>query len=165
MESGEYDEEVSFILLGDIGVGKTTLGKYFFRILFLGRSYIEGYPMHETSVATMSLFLYCKNIKIDGKKIKVIMKDTSGEEKFRSLTKSYLREGEGVFIVYDITNENSLESVKYWLEEINDKRSDYPSVMIVGNKSDKEKKRKVSEDKGRQFAKEVGAGFVETNSK
>jgi len=73
-------------------------------------------------------------IKIDDKHIKAIIYDTSGQERFRSIPKGYIRKGDGIIIVYDITDRSSFESMEYWINEVAVLRSDHPPVIILGNK-------------------------------
>jgi len=45
-------------------------------------------------------------------------RDTAGTEKYRSLTQSYYRGADGIFIVYDITNANSVYALKDWIHDV-----------------------------------------------
>ena len=76
-----------------------------------------------------------------------------------------MRQGDGILIVYDITDIKSFDSVVYWLEEINESRSDNPFILIWGNKADLEEKRAISTEEGEKIAKRSNAMFIETSSK
>jgi Ras-related protein Rab-1A len=59
-----------------------------------------------------------RTIQLDGKTIKLQIWDTAGQERFRTITSSYYRGAHGISIVYDITDRDSFENVKQWLNEI-----------------------------------------------
>lgn len=101
-------------------------------------------------------------IKIDDKHIKAIIYDTSGQERFRSIPKGYIRKGDGIIIVYDITDRSSFESMEYWINEVAVLRSDHPPVIILGNKWDLEEHRQVKYSEGQNIAEKYGAFFEET---
>lgn len=68
-------------------------------------------------------------------------------------------------MVYDITDKESFEAVKTWVNEI--KKYSQPDVikLLVGNKSDLEDKREVTELEGRQLSEILGMDFLETSAK
>ena len=57
-------------------------------------------------------------VNIDDIQVKAIIYDTSGQERFRSIPKGYIRKGDGIVVVYDITDKKSFESMSYWVNEI-----------------------------------------------
>ena len=69
--------------------------------------------------------------------------------------------------VYDVTNTESFENVKSWLQEVNRYAAENVTVMLVGNKTDLEASgtRQVSTAEGQQLADEEGIAFVETSAK
>lgn len=71
---------------------------------------------------------------LDGHPVKVVLWDTVGQEKFRSITTSYYRGSAGVLLVYDVTRESTFANIVEWLKEI----ERYPNMvrLLVGNKSD-----------------------------
>jgi small GTP-binding protein len=62
--------------------------------------------------------------------------DTAGQERFRTITSSYYRGAHGIIIVYDVTDQDSFNNVKQWLNEIDRYASDNVNKLLVGNKSD-----------------------------
>ena len=60
-----------------------------------------------------------RTIELDGKTIKLQIWDTAGQERFRTISSTYYRGAHGIIVVYDITNLDSFNNVKRWLEEIN----------------------------------------------
>ncbi|CAI2378845.1 unnamed protein product [Moneuplotes crassus] len=155
MEQEKYDDKCSLIMLGDAGVGKSTLSI----------SYKCGYPLDKKTQATIGFDLWTKIVNVDDKKVKALIYDTSGQEVFNCITKNYIRQGEGILIVYDITDLKSFESVMYWEEEVKEHRCDNPFICIVGNKADLEDQRQVSQEAGQKLANRLGASFIETSCK
>ena len=93
--------------------------------------------------------------------------DTAGQEKFRSLTSSYYRGGQGVVLVYDVTRPETFKNLKeIWLKEL-EVYADLEDLilMVVGNKIDLEQERQVSTEEGAQLAKELSALFMESSAK
>ncbi|KAK9213907.1 hypothetical protein WN944_005893 [Citrus x changshan-huyou] len=83
--------------------------------------------------------------------------DTAGQERFRTITSSYYRGAHGIIIVYDVTEMESFNNVKQWLNEIDRYANDSVCKLLVGNKCD------LVENKA--FADELGIPFLETSAK
>ena len=140
-------------VIGNASVGKTSL--------------INQYTRHEfssTEKATVGAnfvpFRYVKETET----INIAIWDTAGQEKYRSMVAMYYRGSVGAMIIYDITNKESFTDVSNWLEEL---RRSEPSVVciLVGNKTDSEHAREVTEEEASTFAKENGLFFVECSAK
>ena len=136
--------EVKICLLGDVNVGKTSIASRFCK-----NSFTDNY------INTIGGAYQQQNIVLNnGAKIKLHIWDTSGQDRFRSMTNLYYRDAQVAILTYDVTNEQSLESLNYWLNELNDKvEIDNMVLCLAGNKSDIESsKRQVSTAKGKAFA-------------
>lgn len=94
--------------------------------------------------ATIGVEFGAKIIDIQGKKIKVQIWDTAGQENFRSLARSYYQNAIGVLLVYDITKRSTFEGVKGWFSELKENGNKNMEILLVGNKSDLESKRVIS---------------------
>lgn len=143
------------LLIGDSGVGKTGLFARFCKQTF-----------YESTISTLGIDYRERRIIIEGKKIKLKIWDTAGQERFRSITTSYYRNADGIFLVYDITNIKSFENVQMWIASI----CKYASpagveVILVGNKCDKEDSRAISIKQGEKLALAHGVAFIETSAK
>ena len=106
-----------------------------------------------------------KTFVVQGKKVKLQIWDTAGQERFKNITASYYRGGNGVFVVYDITDRDSFEAVNTWLMEIEKNANKNVYKFLIGNKTDLEDKRKVSFQEGKDFAESNGMQFIETSAK
>ena len=104
-------------------------------------------------------------MEVNGKKVKLQIWDTAGQERFKNITASYYRGGNGVLVVYDITDRDSFENLNSWLIEIEKNANKNVYKLLIGNKSDLEEKRKVTYQEGKDFATSNGMQFIETSAK
>ena len=150
-ESSSY----KVLLLGDSTVGKTC-----FLVKYTEDIFNEQY------ISTIGCdYRFKETILKSGKKVKIRILDTAGQERFRALTKNYYKGADGIILIYDVTNEKSYKSIKIWISQIKESAPDNVIIYIVGNKIDKKGERKVSEEDGRKLANEYGFPFAETSAK
>jgi Ras-related protein Rab-1A len=119
----------------------------------------------ESYISTIGVDFKIRTIELDGKTIKLQIWDTAGQERFRTITSSYYRGAHGIIIVYDITDRDSFDNVKQWLNEIDRYACENVNKLLVGNKSDLDSKRQVDFDEAKAFADERGIPFLETSAK
>lgn len=134
------------VLVGDTKVGKSCLLSR-----FVQNTFDENMP------ATVGAAFLTKIVQTDSVNIRLQLWDTAGQEKYRSLAPMYYRSSAAAILVYDVTNKESLENLKTWIQEINNKAPQGIAVIIVGNKIDLVNERTVSQDAGLEVAKELGA--------
>lgn len=100
----------------------------------------------------------------DGSLVAVNIVDTAGQERFRSLSRSYYARADGCLLVYDITNKETFEELEnYFLKDIKNYCKKDIKIILLGNKTDLEEQRQVTLDDGAEFAKENGFDFMETS--
>ena len=104
-------------------------------------------------------------IKIKNKVLKLQLWDTGGQEIYQSLVTNFYRGGNGVLVVYDITDRDSFENLNSWLIEIEKNANKNVYKLLIGNKCDLEDKRKVTYQEGKDFATSNGMQFIETSAK
>ncbi|KAG6521551.1 hypothetical protein ZIOFF_018674 [Zingiber officinale] len=91
--------------------------------------------------------------------------DTVGQERFRSLIPSYIRDSSVAVIAYDVANRQSFLNTLKWIEEVRTKRGSDVIIVLVGNKTDLVDKRQVSIEEGEGKAQELGVMFIKTSAK
>jgi Ras-related protein Rab-11A len=149
----EYDFLFKLIIVGDSNVGKTNIMS----------KYIHN-QFNQHSKSTIGVEFGTKIVNIDNKKIKAQIWDTAGQERYKSITSAYYKGAKGAFIVYDITNKFTFESVDKWVQDLNSYGEKNLSLLLVGNKSDLENKRQINKEEGEEKAKSFGLGFIETSA-
>mmetsp|Transcript_6516 Transcript_6516/g.9819 ORF Transcript_6516/g.9819 Transcript_6516/m.9819 type:complete len:202 (-) Transcript_6516:338-943(-) len=154
MSHPEYDYLFKLLLIGDSGVGKSCL-----LLRFADDTYTESY------ISTIGVDFKIRTIEMDGKTIKLQIWDTAGQERFRTITSSYYRGAHGIIIVYDVTDQESFDNVKQWLQEIDRYACEKVNTLLVGNKSDLTTKRVVAYEAAKEFADSVDMEFLETSAK
>jgi small GTP-binding protein len=101
----------------------------------------------------------------DGKTIELQIWDTAGQEKFRALGPLYYRDAQVAIVVYDITNRPSFEMLEPWIEGFTSVAGSDSDIVVVGNKTDLESERDVTQKEGRDWAVDRGLRFFETSAK
>lgn len=114
-------------------------------------------------MATAGLEYFSKDEIIDGKKVKVKIWDTAGQEQYKSLTRNFYRNSNGVVIVYDVSCKKSFNTVKDWVSSISDASDKDIKMILVGNKIDLP--REVTNEEGKSMAQKYGINFFETSAK
>ena len=137
-------------LLGDTGVGKTSLFK----------KLVKG-TFDPKSISTIGVDRKTLNFKIntsDGEKeAEITLYDTAGQEKFRSISVSYFRESKGLIMIYDITKYESFEHLGEWLDDVIENLGNKENYLIIllGNKVDmideNNDKRQVEEKEAKDY--------------
>ena len=106
-----------------------------------------------------------KTLEIKGKKAKLQIWSTAGQERFKNITASYYRGGNGALVEYDITDRDSFDNLNSWLIEIEINSNKNIYKLLIGNKNDLKDKRKISYQEGKDFANSNGMQFIETSVK
>jgi small GTP-binding protein len=150
-------EEVKVVLIGESGVGKSSIIKQYLSHVF-----------DPDIVASISSKVVPKTLEIKDMKriIKFNIWDTAGQEKYRSIAKIFYKDAKIIIFVYSIVNKESFESLKtYWLPEV--KSSVFSDVIfaVVGNKYDLYNNSQVSDEEARNWADSIGAIFQYTSAK
>ncbi|XP_044754841.1 ras-related protein Rab-37-like isoform X1 [Coccinella septempunctata] len=180
------------ILLGDSGVGKTSLlvkfdtGKFQggsfsatvgigFTIMLLGDSGVgktclltqfrDGHFLSGNYIATIGVDFRNKIVTVDQTRIKLQIWDTAGQERFRSITHAYYRDAHALLLLYDVTNKTSFDNIRAWLGEIKEYAQEDVVIMLLGNKADCGTQRAVRREDGERLAREYNVSFMETSAK
>ncbi|GCF01562.1 GTP-binding protein of the rab [Zygosaccharomyces mellis] len=151
--NSEYDYLFKLLLIGNSGVGKSCL-----LLRFSDDTYTNDY------ISTIGVDFKIKTVDLDGKTVKLQIWDTAGQERFRTITSSYYRGSHGIIIVYDVTDQESFNGVKMWLQEIDRYATSTVLKLLVGNKCDLKDKRMVEYDVAKEFADANKMPFIETSA-
>lgn len=151
--NNEYDYLFKLLLIGDSGVGKSCL-----LLRFADDTYTPDY------ISTIGVDFKIRTIELDGKTIKLQIWDTAGQERFRTITSSYYRGAHGIIIVYDVTDQESFNNVKQWLQEIDRYATGGVMKLLVGNKADLLDKKVVEYTAAKEFADALDIPFLETSA-
>lgn len=153
--SGSYDLSFKILLIGDSGVGKSSL-----LVSFISSSVEDLAP-------TIGVDFKIKQLTVGEKRLKLTIWDTAGQERFRTLTSSYYRNAQGIILVYDVTRRETFTNLSdVWTKELDLYSTNQDCVkMLVGNKVDKDSERDVTRDEGMSLAKEHGCMFLECSAK
>jgi len=146
--------ELKTVLLGESGVGKTSIALRFSTDVF--KKYNES---------TIGASYLTKNLYIDNNIYKFFIWDTAGQEKYHSLAPMYYRGASLALIVYDITNKNTFLTVQKWVNELKKNGPLDIMIAIIGNKVDLSDKRQVPTEHARLYAQKIDALFLETSAK
>lgn len=143
------------VFIGDPGTGKTSVLNR-----LITNTFNENYD------PTIGVDFYTKTIKYQETIFKLQLWDTAGMEKYKSLIPSYVKGSSIIFLLYDISDAGSFESIPRWIsfikENINFKKT---KVIILGNKVDLNARRKVKANKAEEIAKNEGFKFFEVSAK
>ena len=143
------------LLLGDSSVGKTC-----FLMRYTDNTYQE---IHMSTIGIDNKF---KDVELeDGKKVKIQIWDTAGQDRFRSITRNYYKGANGIVLIFDVTNKKSYENVKNWVKQIKEEVSSRVTIILVANKIDDVNHRIVTKEEGEKIANECGLMFFECSAK
>jgi len=146
--------EYKLVVVGGGGVGKSAL-----TIQLIQNHFVDEYdPTIEDS--------YRKQVTIDEETCLLDILDTAGQEEYSAMRDQYMRSGQGFLCVYSITNKGSFEEIAAFREQIlRVKDAEKVPMVIVGNKSDLESERQVTQADGKDLASGYGCPWMETSAK
>eukprot|EP01118_Nematostelium_gracile_P000785 TRINITY_DN10791_c0_g1_i1.p1 TRINITY_DN10791_c0_g1~~TRINITY_DN10791_c0_g1_i1.p1 ORF type:complete len:223 (-),score=40.43 TRINITY_DN10791_c0_g1_i1:17-685(-) len=145
--------EAKLVVLGDTGVGKTSI------VL----QYVEN-RFNVMSSPTIGASFLSKTLWVDGVRCRLQLWDTAGQERFRSLAPMYYRGAAAAILVYDVTNAESFRKVKEWVKELRTNVFEDIILVLVGNQIDKNFP-KVTKEEAIDYATSINALFFETSAK
>jgi Ras-related protein Rab-7A len=150
------------IILGDSGVGKTSLMNQ-----YVHRRFSNQYK------ATIGADFLTKEVMIEDKLVTLQIWDTAGQERFQSLGVAFYRGADSCVLVYDITDSKSFDNLESWMDEFivhaAPRNADSFPFVVLGNKADlASSRRQVSKSKAKQWCQSKQSGdipYYETSAK
>jgi small GTP-binding protein len=156
-ETSELREFVFKItILGDAAVGKTSLISQF----------VEG-SFQEDYKPTLGANIVRKDVNLDNARIRLIMWDLAGQEKYRVVRSMYFQGCQGALLVYDVTRYSTMDSINTkWLRDFKKHVKKTGAFILIGNKSDLNDQRVIPTERGKELASKIKAShFIETSAK
>ena len=150
------------IKIGTIGnslVGKTAICRN-----YLG----EEFSTEEMLTVGMDKFVkdFEYTIKGEKKKSNIFIYDTSGQERYETTVFNFIKKCDGVLLVYAVTDKKTFDDISKWITKIRELQhnKDFP-IILIGNKIDLENERVISQEQGKEIAKNNNFPFFETSAK
>jgi len=147
------------IILGDSGVGKTSLMNQ-----YVNKKFNNQYK------ATIGADFLTKEVMIDDRLVTMQIWDTAGQERFQSLGVAFYRGADCCVLVYDVTSPASFKNLESWRDEFLIQASprdpeNFPFV-VIGNKVDMADNRTVTTKRAQQWCQEKNnVPYFETSAK
>lgn len=159
MSSNRKKVLLKVIILGDSGVGKTSLMNQ-----YVHKRFSNQYK------ATIGADFLTKEVMIDDKLVTLQIWDTAGQERFQSLGVAFYRGADSCVLVHDITDAKSFDNLDSWMEEFlahaAPRNAENFPFVVLGNKADLVAKRQVSANKAKAWCSSKGEiPFYETSAK
>lgn len=119
----EPKETYKILLLGDVSVGKTSI-------------YIRFSDNSFNQMSTIRVNYHMKDFIINNEAIRIVIWDTSGQEKFKCITKNYYKGAHGILLIYDVTDNRTLNNINEWVSSIREVSNKNIKLMLIANKVD-----------------------------
>lgn len=153
--AAEYDHLFKILTVGDSGVGKSCFILRFADDSYFGESYIS----------TIGVDFKIRTVDVGGRIVKLQIWDTTGQERFRTITSSYYRGAHGIFVMFDVTDQVSFSNVKQYLQEVERYACESVNKLLIGTKLDLPERRVVARETAQEFADGLGLTYMEVSSK
>lgn len=140
------------VLIGDAFVGKTSILN-----MLLTNNFTDTKP-------SIGALHHSYTIKRDNEEILLDLWDTAGQERFKSVVPMYYKSSKAIVVVFDITNSDTFEGAKKWVEEI-ETHNNTAILFLVGNKVDLETNRKINYDTAKLYAIQHKVNYFECSAK
>eukprot|EP00792_Barthelona_sp_PAP020_P002245 TRINITY_DN13700_c0_g1_i1.p1 TRINITY_DN13700_c0_g1~~TRINITY_DN13700_c0_g1_i1.p1 ORF type:complete len:198 (+),score=51.12 TRINITY_DN13700_c0_g1_i1:50-643(+) len=140
------------LIVGTVATGKTSVINQF-----------RTGQFQDAYISTIGLELRFKMVEIDDKQVKIVLFDSSGQDRFQSLTKALFRNTQAVVLVFDISDRSTFDLLPNYMDII--QRFAHPGtpVMIVANKCDLVSA--ITDDELSKFCLQNNVPFKKTSAK
>lgn len=143
------------IICGDPSVGKSSL-----ILRFTNNAFRRHY------IPTLGVHVSDKIFKIKDSYIQLVLWDIAGQQKFQTMRQQFYLGSDGLFLIFDLSKANSLESVSNWYYDIQNQLKDRPVLtgFVIGNKRDLASESDGITEKGSDLARYLNLGYIETSA-
>ena len=153
-QSSKYEYLFKIILIGNSGVGKSSIMQRYMK-----QTFNSNYKI------TIGVDFLMKSLKINDEIVKLQVWDTAGQEKYRSMTSSYYRGAHVALIVFDLTSHTSFEALPLWIENFYKNGPEQKNTILIGNKKDLVEERQVTQEEAELFSQTNNMIYFETSAK
>lgn len=153
MSKNRYDESFKILVLGEGQVGKTCM-----LLRYIEDSFTNNHMM------TIGIDFKIKILKIGDKLIKLQIYDTAGQERFKTITKTFYKGAQGIVLAFDLSTYSTFRNMDNWIKQIQSCAQKNVSIVLVGNKCDIAN-RNVTQKEATNFASDNGLTYFETSAK
>jgi small GTP-binding protein len=143
---------IKILILGDQAVGKTSILLRYTRSSF-----------SDVLLPTLGVDFKQKEVIVKGKSYIVQIWDSAGQERFRSVTRTYYKKASGIILAYDCTSFKSFQNVEQWLQQITSEVDSQVPLVLVSTKNDLPRSEDLNQ--GKKLAKQLRVKFFRTSSK
>ena len=147
------EQKFKIVILGDTCVGKSCI-----LMRFVKNSMLHNH------LSTIGIDSSTKTITTERGKATLQIWDTAGQDRFRSLSQSYIRNGDAIILVYDITSDDTFQHVTTWMDAIHNMAKQDVPIILVGNKTDMENERRITTEEGQKLAEKYKLLFKEVSA-
>ena len=140
-------------------IGDDTTGKSSLITRFVYDSF------HTAYAATIGIDFLSKTMCLENHTLRLQIWDCAGQHRFSSLIPSYIKDSAVVFIVFDVTQRQSYNSLSKWIDMARTGRPDGSPIILVANKTDLTEERAITTEEIADFARSQNLTFVETSAK
>ncbi|MFX0020831.1 MAG: Rab family GTPase [Candidatus Hermodarchaeota archaeon] len=150
------DYQFKIIICGDPNVGKTSL-----ILRYTDNAFRRNY------VPTLGVMVSDKIFKIDDVVIQLTLWDIGGQQKFQTMRQQFYRGSDAVFLVFDLTRDETFNSLPKWFSDVVEQLKDRGEELIgyiIANKKDLVEERKITLESIENLASELELGFFETSA-
>ena len=153
---GHQTPRLKIVALGQMGTGKTCVVKR-----FVENRYVEQ------DRSTIGKDIYLKRITLHEKEFCLQIEDTAGQERFHSISQNFVRDAEGILIVFDLTRRATfIDGIPEMLEIVHNNAPESTSIILLGNKADvTNSNRQVTREEANECAQRLGVRYLETSAK
>lgn len=148
------NDKFKIILVGDTGVGKTAIVNRFIDNVF-----------KKDHNCTIGVEFFVKSVICDNNVMNLLIWDTCGQERYRTITKQYYRNVAGCMIVFDLSKKNTFDNIKHWMKDVLDNGIEINTIIVVGNKLDLNSIREVSENDIEELVSSNKIKYIEVSAK
>ena len=151
----DVDYKFKIVIVGDPGVGKTSLILRFTDNAFR-RSYIP----------TLGVHISDKIFNVNSANVQIVIWDIAGQIKFETMRQQFYLGTDGIFLIFDLTNEESFENISTWYQDVQNQLDDRTLFgYIIGNKKDLSKRMNVDSNQALNLATKLRLGYIETSAR